>query len=67
MIIDRFTGPYTGAVLLKDSKGNLWCKNGDRSVLYKSYGGCYDFVVGDSETQKEREHFDKEYLRRTVE
>jgi len=48
MIIYRFTDPFTGAVLLKNSKGNLWCKNGDRKVLYKSYEGSYDFVVPDT-------------------
>ena len=66
-MIDRFVDPYTGTVLLKDLDGNLWCNNGDRKVWYKSYEGCYDLVVADQETQKERDHYDKEYLQKQIE
>ena len=68
MSIARFVDPHTGQALEKDSEGNLYRQEDDRRVLYKSYDGCYDFVIpnpdlsmGSTILNGERKHYDKEH------
>lgn len=64
MIIEKFVDPYTKEPLMKDSKGNLYRQYDDSKVVYKNYDGCYDFVISNSDTNGEREYYDKERLGR---
>lgn len=63
-MISVFVHPYTKKMLKKDSKGNLFCMEGNRRDVYKCYGDCYDFSVTNPNVSEARDAYDERYALR---
>ena len=61
MLRENFIDPYTRDPLEKNSEGHLYRQANKSKVVYKSYDGCYDFVVSSPDLQGEQAHYENQH------